>query len=343
MPQNAQATLNDLQQLKETLSDSERPCSGQDRKRVAALLFDDTEVELSPASVLSQQQFVKKKVKTGEKTSKIRVVKNNDAGDKRVLRRAMSSQKVLTLGHLSPFSMGISPKLLHCHTSKLSISDFKDVSPSSLEPLLPTVYSSKHPDLNVITPETVAEVLRGDYKNKLVQHKLLDCRFPYEFQGGSLTGASLSCDPETMEMQLFMSTAMKRRTRTALIFFCEFSANRAPKMLRHVRNLDRRLNAHCYPELYYPDLYLIDGGYKNCFETLQHEICAPLARYVAMEDKRFAEACCHEFATWRRRWKSHKLVANCAAKLNMPSQAKRHSCCQVRSTPSGVRSLFDEL
>ncbi|GLE06774.1 hypothetical protein PINS_up016320 [Pythium insidiosum] len=61
------------------------------------------------------------------------------------------------------------------------------------------------------------------------------------------------------------------------VFYCEFSANRAPKMLRHLRNLDRWIHAERYPELFYPELYLIDGGYKNCFETLKGAICDPAA------------------------------------------------------------------
>lgn len=40
--------------------------------------------------------------------------------------------------------------------------------------------------------------------------------------------------------------------------------------LRHVRNLDRWIHADAYPALFYPELYLIDGGYKNCFESLRN-------------------------------------------------------------------------
>ncbi|CAI5723852.1 unnamed protein product [Hyaloperonospora brassicae] len=67
-------------------------------------------------------------------------------------------------------------------------------------------------------------------------------------------------------------------------------------MLRHVRNVDRSLHVDSYPKLYYPELYLIEGGYKHCFETLRHEICAPFALYVSMADKRFTEMCRREFA-----------------------------------------------
>ncbi|KAG6608928.1 uncharacterized protein IUM83_12836 [Phytophthora cinnamomi] len=176
----------------------------------------------------------------------------------------------------------VPPRLLQYRASEQSISVMAASAPPP-EPTLPTVYSSRHPDLNVITPETVVKVLKGEYESRLVGFQLLDCRFPFEFEGGSLHGATSLCDPDVMEEKLFVSTQLETCTRTALIFFCEFSANRAPKMLRHIRNVDRRLHADTYPELYYPELYLIDGGYKNCFETLQHELCAPSADYSILK------------------------------------------------------------
>lgn len=55
--------------------------------------------------------------------------------------------------------------------------------------------------------------------------------------------------------------------RVVLIFHCEFSSERGPKMSRFLRKSDRQANKDCYPHLYYPELYLLDGGYKVYFET----------------------------------------------------------------------------
>ncbi|KAJ8576608.1 hypothetical protein ON010_g2606 [Phytophthora cinnamomi] len=297
--------------------------SCQDRKRAAT----DT-LELSPRSTLSQDKVDKKKSKRGlvhmqkkSSSSLSKMLLEGEQGEvvefearnqERQLKRAVSIQ-TMSASSVSPAPV-VPPRLLRYRASEQSISVMAASAPPP-EPTLPTVYSSRHPDLNVITPETVVKVLKGEYESRLVGFQLLDCRFPFEFEGGSLHGATSLCDPDVMEEKLFVSTQLETCTRTALIFFCEFSANRAPKMLRHIRNVDRRLHADTYPELYYPELYLIDGGYKNCFETLQHELCAPSADYVRMDDERFTEACRYEFAAWRRRWKPHKTVANCAANL----------------------------
>ncbi|KAE8983933.1 hypothetical protein PF011_g20979 [Phytophthora fragariae] len=321
----------------------------QDRKRAA--------LELSPMSTLSHDKMDKKKSKRRLKqeqnssSSMSFLLEDEQVEDVEVeaasagaptkevpLKRAVSTHTI-SASSFSPAPM-VPPRLLRHRASEQSISVMAASAPPP-KPILPMVYSTRHPDLNVITPETVVKVLREEYEGQLAGFELLDCRFPFEFEGGSLHGAMSMCDPDAMEAKLFESTGIETCTRTALIFFCEFSANRAPKMLRHVRNVDRRVHADSYPELYYPELYLIDGGYKNCFETLQLELCAPSAEYIRMDDERFAEACRREFAAWRRRWKPHKTVANCAA--NLEKGQRLHKDQDRSQLLHGVRSLFDVL
>ncbi|RLN86680.1 hypothetical protein BBJ28_00020878 [Nothophytophthora sp. Chile5] len=313
-----------------------RPPTSQDRKRAAAG-GSNAGLILSPASYSSREtRVVRKKWKRGlhegqsssslwghhgcipytnpPNSSKTTDLEADDHADVK-LKRALSSQSVF-LSEKFPIPPVSMPLLDRSHTSELTIRAM-EAAPLPHQLVLPTVQSSRHPDLNVISPHTVTKLLQGEFKTQLEGFKLLDCRFPFEFQGGSLVGARPLCDPDTMEGQLFGPLAMENSTHTALIFFCEFSANRAPKMLRHVRNLDRKLHADRYPELFYPELYLIDGGYKNCFETLQHEICVASALYIPMDDERFVEDCRLEFAAWRRRWKPHK-----AASYSRPKQQK---------------------
>ena len=49
----------------------------------------------------------------------------------------------------------------------------------------------------------------------------------------------------------------------AFIFYCDYSSERAPRMWRHVRNLDRRDHMMDYPALSFPHMYILHGGYAG--------------------------------------------------------------------------------
>lgn len=135
------------------------------------------------------------------------------------LRRSMSSLGILATA----------PKRPSLERRQLSAAAIDAVAASAHELALPTVPSRDHPDLNVISAETVQRVLAGEFSGRLASAELIDCRFPYEHQGGSLRGSRLLSDPASVEAA-FMARPSPDSTRVALIFFCEFSANRAPKM-----------------------------------------------------------------------------------------------------------------
>lgn len=63
--------------------------------------------------------------------------------------------------------------------------------------------------------------------------------------------------------------------RVVIIFHCEFSSERGPRMCRFVRERDRAMNE--YPRLYYPELYILKDGYKDFFHTFKVGLAPPFS------------------------------------------------------------------
>lgn len=140
---------------------------------------------------------------------------------------------------------------------------------------LPT-FGGKHQDLKSISSQTLSSVIRGEYDNQIEKAIIVDCRYPYEYQGGHITGAkNLYTNDEIIEEFLKKPIVPTNKDkRIVIIFHCEFSSERGPKLSRFLRKQDRQANKDCYPNLYYPELYLLDGGYKSFFET-EKANCVP--------------------------------------------------------------------
>ena len=142
---------------------------------------------------------------------------------------------------------------------------------------LPTI-TGKHSDLKSISPEIMACLVRGDFSDTVGSCQIIDGRYPYEFEGGHIREASNIWERDTM-LERFMKSDKKKQTsesdkRSIIIFHCEFSSERGPKMSRFLRKMDREANKYCYPSLYYPEMYLLDGGYKAFYEQYP-ELCDP--------------------------------------------------------------------
>ncbi|XP_028612696.1 M-phase inducer phosphatase 2 isoform X1 [Grammomys surdaster] len=139
--------------------------------------------------------------------------------------------------------------------------------------LLQTV-DGKHQDLKYISPETMVALLTGKFSNIVEKFVIVDCRYPYEYEGGHIKNAvnlPLERDAETFLLQRpIMPCNLDKRI--ILIFHCEFSSERGPRMCRFIRERDRAAND--YPSLYYPEMYILKGGYKEFFP--QHpNFCEP--------------------------------------------------------------------
>ncbi|XP_021352882.1 M-phase inducer phosphatase 1-like isoform X2 [Mizuhopecten yessoensis] len=139
---------------------------------------------------------------------------------------------------------------------------------------LPTI-SGKHQDLKGIAPETMVGVLNNDYDQDLEKYIVIDCRYPYEFDGGHIKDAKNIYTKEgIIEEFIKKPITSDSNKRVVLIFHCEFSSERGPSLLRFLRKMDRDVNKECYPALHYPELYLLEGGYKLFYQDCKDH-CEP--------------------------------------------------------------------
>ncbi|XP_033756264.1 M-phase inducer phosphatase-like [Pecten maximus] len=157
-----------------------------------------------------------------------------------------------------------------------------DITGNGSQPYcLPTI-SGKHSDLKSITSTTLSDVLNGQYGDVIRSYRIIDCRYPYEFESGHIKGAENLYTNEMIDKLLHQGTSPTSSSskRDVIIFHCEFSSARGPRMSRLLRKLDRELNIDHYPLLNYPEVYLLHEGYKAFYHTCQ-EHCEPMG-YMPM-------------------------------------------------------------
>lgn len=145
-------------------------------------------------------------------------------------------------------------------------------------------FDSPHDAIKRITPDTLIDLLEGKYHGIYDRLFVIDCRYPYEYESGHIPSAVNVSTPEVIEELLLEDP----QANTLIVFHCEFSSERAPRMALHVRSLDRQRNKANYPNLFYPEMYILDGGYKNYWQ--QHgEKCEPPHAYLPMRAPQFRE------------------------------------------------------
>jgi rhodanese-related sulfurtransferase len=146
--------------------------------------------------------------------------------------------------------------------------------------LLPCTTSIKHNDLSVITPHTFKKVLDGEFNDQIGKLIVVDARYPYEFEGGHIRQAKNIFTKDKL-MEMFFENkdklmeSVEAGKRLIIVFHCEFSSERGPNMLKFLRNQDRAANKNSYPKLFYPELYLLEGGYKAFYENIKVH-CEPM-------------------------------------------------------------------
>lgn len=117
----------------------------------------------------------------------------------------------------------------------------------------------------------MSAVLNGDYDHHIDHLTVIDCRYPYEFEGGHIRGAINLYTKDSIR-NFLNETMTSSEKNHVIVFHCEFSSERGPKMYRHLRSLDRESNKDSYPQLNFPEVYLLEGGYKEFYH--QFQVCA---------------------------------------------------------------------
>ncbi|XP_006070914.1 M-phase inducer phosphatase 3 isoform X3 [Bubalus bubalis] len=120
----------------------------------------------------------------------------------------------------------------------------------------------------------VAALLSGEFQGLIEKFYIIDCRYPYEYLGGHIQGA-LNFHSQEELYNFFLKkpiVPLDNQKRIVIVFHCEFSSERGPRMCRSLREEDRALNQ--YPALYYPELYILKGGYRDFFPEYM-ELCEP--------------------------------------------------------------------
>ncbi|OHT05012.1 Rhodanese-like domain containing protein [Tritrichomonas foetus] len=119
-----------------------------------------------------------------------------------------------------------------------------------------------------ITGETLASIIMGDYDEFFDYLYIIDCRYDYEYQGGHIMNAMNCNNPEILQSLFFN----KPIDNAVIVFHCEFSQNRGPQMAAIFREKDREFNKMEYPNLYYHNVFILDGGYKKFYE-MHRDFC----------------------------------------------------------------------
>ncbi|KAG5853354.1 hypothetical protein ANANG_G00072400 [Anguilla anguilla] len=138
---------------------------------------------------------------------------------------------------------------------------------------LPTVMG-RHEDLKYITADTMCALLSGEFSSLIESFVVVDCRYPYEFEGGHIKGALNLPNTDEAVAHLLRQRLQARcpEKRLILVLHCEFSSERAPRTCRLLRRQDRSLNE--YPALIYPEVYVLKGGYRDFYHLYRH-LCEP--------------------------------------------------------------------
>lgn len=207
--------------------------------------------------------------------------------------------------HLISSSSSSADLLINPRPPSLSNSTF--LQPGINMPFLLPCHASPRDAIPRITPATMVDLLDGKYINDNMTVHVIDCRYEYEYTGGHIPEAvNISTTPAMLKYLTslsqqhcqdegdqdskcnpFKATIPGHHSPHVLIFHCEFSQERGPRMALFVRSSDRAANP--YPHLSFPHLYIMEGGYRAFWQQAPSR-CDPPFHYRPMRASCFKPA-----------------------------------------------------
>ncbi|KAG5216256.1 hypothetical protein MJG53_000662 [Ovis ammon polii x Ovis aries] len=125
-----------------------------------------------------------------------------------------------------------SKSLCHDEIENILDNDHRELIGDYSKAFLLQTVDGKHQDLKYISPETVVALLTGKFSHIVEKFVIVDCRYSYEYEGGHIKTAvnlPLERDAETFLLQSPITPCILDK-RIILIFHCEFSSERGPRM-----------------------------------------------------------------------------------------------------------------
>ena len=277
------------------------PHSARSYKRPSEDLLEDE------ASILKRSR---KSNNLSLDTTPVSAKRSSTSTHSRSLQRSLSERTGLTETHTN-----IKWAIHRSITDSDLIGDFS-------KPCILPLTSGIHGDLKTITSDTLAALLRGEFADRVSSYTIIDCRYPYEYEAGHIAGAMNVYNMDLIQQVMLdhlVNTVPKIQLdtdkRNIIVFHCEFSWERGPNLSRFLRKLDRACNKEYYPALYYPEMYLLLGGYEK-FYSEQKEFCSP-QDYKPMKHPNHEEEC-RFFRRKCKSWQAEKTKGiNQAVRTNL--------------------------
>lgn len=134
---------------------------------------------------------------------------------------------------------------------------------------------------------------------------IVDCRFKFEYDGGHIENAINVSSIDELEDAFFNENIVNHSplefnslNRKLIVFHCEFSSVRGPTKAKQLRSLDRHLSGEFYPNLYYPDVVVLEGGYKYYYDS-EIKFQKSLS-YIGMNHPLYKEECDRNMDLFRK-------------------------------------------